>query len=348
MLEDNYLIYPTETILVTGAAGFIGKRVVSALLRYGFSNIRCFVRQSSNVSPIIDEASKYPSTRLEFLKGNLLSNDDCLKATEDIPLILHLAAGIDKSFSGSFMNSVVTTRNLLDAAVQNRTLKRIVNVSSIAVYSNKDTHHNRPLDETCEVDPNSFLRYEPYVYGKCKQDELLLQYAKIHKIPYVIVRPGDVYGPGKRKISGRAGIDTFGFFLHLGGPNPLPLTFVDNCAEAIVLAGIRPDIDGEIFNIVDDNPPTSKQFLQSYKAEVNQFRSLYLPYPLFFLFCYFWEKYSEWSHGQLPPIFNRRRCRAHWKPVTYSNRKIRQLLGWRPNVSRDDALNRYFEFMRNG
>ena len=49
------------------------------------------------------------------------------------------------------------------------------------------------------------------------------------------------------------GIDTFGFFIHLGGSNQLPLTDVDNCAEAVVLAGLKPGVDGEIFNVVDDD-----------------------------------------------------------------------------------------------
>ena len=81
-------------------------------------------------------------------------------------------------------------------------------------------------------------------YGKVKQDELLLEYAAKFSIPYVIVRPGDVYGQGRRKIPGKVGIDTFGVFLHLGGSGKVPLTYVDNCAEAIVLSGITKGIDG--------------------------------------------------------------------------------------------------------
>ena len=56
----------------------------------------------------------------------------------------------------------------------------------------------------------------------------------------------------------------------MGGSNLLPLTFVDNCAEAIVLAGLRPGIEGEIFNVVDDELLTSSEFLRLYKKGVNQ------------------------------------------------------------------------------
>ncbi len=65
-----------------------------------------------------------------------------------------------------------------------------------------------------------------------------MEYGEKRGLPYVIVRPGVVYGPGIKGIHGRIGIDTFGPFLHLGGSNRIPLTYMDNCAEAIVLAGL--------------------------------------------------------------------------------------------------------------
>ncbi len=83
---------------------------------------------------------------------------------------------------------------------------------------------------------------------------------------------------GNEAITNRVGIGTFGLFLHLGGSNTMPLTFVDNCAEAIVLAGLTPGVDGQVFNVVDDDLPSSRQFLRLYKRNVRRFRSLYLPH----------------------------------------------------------------------
>ena len=60
-------------------------------------------------------------------------------------------------------------------------------------------------------------------------------------LPCTIVRPGIVIGPGKKAMPGFVGIDTFGFFMHMGGGSRLPLTYVDNCADAIVLAGLVPE-----------------------------------------------------------------------------------------------------------
>ena len=71
----------------------------------------------------------------------------------------HLAAGRgEKSYPDAFMNSVVTTRNLLDATLEHRCLKRIVSISSFSVYSNQNKPHGRLLDESCPMESRPELR----------------------------------------------------------------------------------------------------------------------------------------------------------------------------------------------
>ena len=253
-------------------------------------------------------------------------------------IILHLAGGSEKSFAGAFMNSALGTRNLMDAFLEHGQPKRFVNVSSFAVYSNLSLKRGALLDETCPLEDAPQERYDAYGFGKLKQEELVKEYGKNRGLPYVILRPGAVFGPGRRDLSGRVGINTFGFFIHIGGTRVLPLTFVDNCAEAIVLAGLKPGVEGGIFNVVDDELLTSRQFLRAYKKKVHPFFSVRVPYPLAYGVCLAWEKYSKWSEGQLPPVFNRRRCAAEWKGNRYSNQKLRQQLGWTPRVAMAQAM----------
>jgi nucleoside-diphosphate-sugar epimerase len=345
-MEGDLIITFNDPILITGSNGFIGSRVVETLLKYGFINLRCFVRSSSDLTVLNRIVNSFKKANIEVVKGNLLSLEDCNKATKNVSVIYHLAAGIEKTFPGSFLNSVVTTKNLIDSTLQNKNLKRFLNVSSFAVYSNLKIKRGGLLDETCEVESDPVQRYEPYCYGKVKQDELVFEYNKKYNIPFVIVRPGAVYGPGKSQITSRVGIGTFGIFLHLGGSNIIPLIYVDNCADAIVLAGTKTGVEGETFNIVDDELPTSRKFLKMYKKNVGYFKSIYIPYRMFYSFSYLWEKYSKWSEGQLPPAFNRRRCAAYWKGNRYSNEKLKTLLGWKPKVSFDEATKRYFESLK--
>ncbi|MCK5218498.1 NAD(P)-dependent oxidoreductase [bacterium] len=344
--KKGYIVNPAETILVTGANGFIGSRVVRTLLSYGFKNVRCFVRPTSNSSKLETAVNDFSLENIEIVKGNLLSRNDCVKAARGVSVIYHLAAGVEKSFPGCFLNSVVTTRNLLDAVIHEQTLKRFVNISSIAVCSNEKIPRGGPINESCEVDTEFVERYEPYTYGKAKQDELVLAYAEKHNLPYVIVRPSVVFGPGKAKITARIGTDTFGVFLHLGLNNTIPLTYVDNCAEAIVLAGLKKGIECQVFNIVDDDLPRSRDFLRLYKRKVQGFFTIPVPYRIWYSFNYLWEKYSKWSEGQLPPIFNRRSWAVYWKGNSYSNRKAKELLGWKPRVAMNEALEKFFAYMR--
>ena len=339
------IIAPDDLILVTGAAGFIGVRVVENLLDRGFRTLRCFVRPSSNSTKL--EAliqARSADARVEILKGNLLSRQDCLAAANGVSVIYHLAAGRgEKMFADAFMNSVITTRNLLEASLSEGRLRRFVSISSFSVYSNRDKPGGKLLDESCPIEAQPELRGDAYSFAKVKQDELLAEYGKKFGIPYVIVRPGFVYGAGNEAITGRVGLATFGLFLHLGGPNTIPFTYVDNCAEAIVLAGLKRGIDGEVFNVVDDELPSSRRFLALYKRKARPFRSIYIPHALSYLLCYLWEKYSAWSEGQLPPVYNRKTWHAYWKKTFYTNAKIKNKLGWSPKVPATEALNRYFE-----
>src|SRR5262245_65563188 len=94
-----------------------------------------------------------------MVEGNLLSAEDCTTSTRDVPVIFHLAASRgDKSFPDAFMNSVVTTRNLLEASRRHHCLRRLVNVSSFAVYGRAHRPRGRLLDETCQIEDREVLR----------------------------------------------------------------------------------------------------------------------------------------------------------------------------------------------
>jgi nucleoside-diphosphate-sugar epimerase len=337
---------PDDLLLVTGAGGFIGSRVLETLLASGFTNIRCLARSARSAESLARTASRWSQARVEVVDGNLLSRQVCLQLAKGTRVVYHLAAGVEKSFAGCFLNSVVTTKNLLEAIAASGGVKRFVNVSSFGVYANAGLKRQAMLDETCELETEHVWRHEPYAYAKLKQEEILVQRATRAGIPYVILRPGVVYGPGASTLTGRVGLGSFGVFLHLGGRNQIPFTYVDNCAAAIVLAGVVDGVDGQVFNVVDDELPSSVSFLRAYRRQVRPIKYIYVPYRAFYGFCHLWECYSRWSGGQLPPVFNRRKCAAYWKGNRYSNRKLKELLGWEPAVSFPHGSNAYFAYLR--
>ena len=340
---------PKDCILVTGSNGFIGTKVVEILLESGFSKLHCFIRSSSRLSRLEKALSDLDASKnVKLITGDLLSREDCQRAADGVSIIYHLAAGMEKSFAGAFMNSALGTRNLMDAFLERGEPKRFVNVSSFAVYSNLRLKRGALLDETCPLEDAPQERFDAYGFGKIKQEQIVREYGNKHNLPHVILRPGYVFGPGKRELNGRVAINTFGFLIQVGGSHLLPLTFVDNCAEAIVLAGLTAGIDGEVFNVVDDELLSGRQFLKLYKAKLER-SSVRIPYVAAYGLCFLWEKYAKWSNGQLPAVFNRRRCAAEWKGNRYSNERLHQRLDWKPRVPMKEAMEAFLaQFDTNG
>src|SRR5882762_10056643 len=92
--NDNFIIGCDDLILVTGASGFIGTKVVQTLLRRGFRNLRCLVRSARRVQQLDAAVEAYRAVaRVEILYGNLVSPEDCAADGRDVGVIYHRAVG---------------------------------------------------------------------------------------------------------------------------------------------------------------------------------------------------------------------------------------------------------------
>src|SRR2546430_7818634 len=172
-MSSEYIALASDRILVTGSSGCIGARVVEILLEYGYRNIRCFVRPSSRLDRLGKVLSQFDAGKdVALVTGDLLSPTDCRKAAEGVSVIYHLAAGMEKSFAGAFMNSALATRNLMDAFLRFAKPKRFLNVcplpvnSSMALNNGDTLHANLPLEDAPQE------RFDAYGFGKLKQEEL--------------------------------------------------------------------------------------------------------------------------------------------------------------------------------
>lgn len=325
-------------ILVTGAAGFLGRELVACLARHGHGDIRCFVRPGHDVV-----ALKQAGPGIEVVRGNMTARADVESALAGVDLVYHLAAAMKGSAADMFLNTVVGSQRLLESiAKQPRT--RVVLVSSLGVYGVAGLPRGAVVDEAIPLEPSPEKR-DPYSYSKWRQEKLFFEHQARVGFPLVVLRPGVIYGAGGGALSARVGVNVFGTFLSLGGGNALPLAHVRNCAEALVTAGMNPAAAGQVFNVCDDDLPSCRGYLREYRRHVRGLRVVPVPYPAMQIISRMVERYHVRSQGQLPAVFTPYRTASLWKGNRFPNARLKSL-GWKPVVSTADGMREAFAYWR--
>ena len=233
--------------LVTGAGGFIGSHLVDALLRAGLQ-ARALVRYNSRNSPghlvHLDHAAS--EGRLEFRFGDVTDPFLMRDLVAGCDIVFHLAAliGIPYSYSApaSYVNAnIIGTLNVLQACREAR-VRRLIVTSTSEVYG---TARYTPIDEAHPLHGQS-----PYSASKIAADKLSESFFCSFDLPVVILRPFNTYGP---RQSARAVIPTIlsqalsgAEEICLGSLTPKrDLTYVEDTAQAFMLAAEKPGIEGE-------------------------------------------------------------------------------------------------------
>lgn len=331
-------------VLVTGANGFLGTALVERLLARGERDVRCLLRAGRDGSALEAAAGRHPDAVVERFVGSLASKASAAKALDGVGVVYHLAASPAGAPADMFLSTVVASKNLLDALVETGRPIKVVLVSSFGVYGLAGLPAGAVVDEATPLEDHPERR-DVYSHAKLRQERLFREYQARHGFPLVVLRPGVIYGRGGARISPRVGLDLMGVFLHLGGRNLLPLTYVESCADAVALAGRSDAANGQTYNVVDDELVTARQYLSRYRREVRRLRAVPVPYWLLQLVSRMVQAYSRWSKGQLPAVFTPYRTATAWKPTRFTNARLRAL-GWRPLLSTEEGLRRTFEHFR--
>ena len=331
-------------ILVTGASGFLGQAVVERLLARGELEIRCFVRPSGNWAGLEEIRSRYPRARIESVVGNLASAEDVLRAVDGVKTIFHLAAGMRGLSASMFFDTVVASRNLIDAIQDAK--RRVVLVSSLGVYATSFVGTAEPVGETTQLDPLPEKR-NVYFHAKIWQERLFREQAEQNKIDLVVIRPGILYGRGNPNpgMPSRVGLVIGNFLLMFGGKNTVPFSHVLNCAEAVVVAGMSPQASGKSYNVVDDDLPTANEYFRAYTRQVRKTPSIHLSYPFAMLLSECAERLHRSTHGQIPAVLTPYETSAMCKGHRYDNQNIKKM-GWKQIVPTEAAMRETFEYLR--
>ncbi len=321
-------------ILITGATGFLGRYVVRAALAAGHRVTATYRSEDSRTGSGLAGLQG-----LSWVRVDLQNPEQIDAALAGIDTVIHLAARMAGGATAMRGDTVDATRQLIQAMGRSR-VGRLVLVSSLAVYDYQAPAEHATLDETTPLEPEPGQR-DVYCAVKLEQEALARSLCEAMGIGLTVLRPGAIIGPGHVWTS-RIGVGLpAGFWLMIGGHAPLPLTYVGNCAEAIVL-GVGPAAVGQTLNIIDDDQPTQREFLkQLLGAGGSPPRTVTLPWPVVRAVVGAVSRVNSGLCGgrlPLPGIVSPRRLAARVKPMNYSNARIKQALGWTPRVPVRDAI----------
>jgi nucleoside-diphosphate-sugar epimerase len=314
-------------VLVTGGTGFLGQAVVRRLLVAG-ERVRILVRPSS-------AAQCAALGGAEPAWGDLREPLSLMQALDDMEVVCHCAAHMTVGDAWSTFEAVTVrgTEMLLQAASRHK-VKRFLHISSLGVYGDgQDT-----ITEASPFDASSDERGH-YTRSKIESERLVWEYAREHGLPTTVIRPGPLYGPGKPPFVARLCVPVGSKFQIVVARSDqyLPLTYVENVAEAICLALEREQAIGRDYNIVDGEALQQGTYLKLLRqVGLSQRRTIVLPpaplYPMVSLV----EQACRWM-GVTPPL-SRHQLERTLASVRYDTSRAQKELGWSPQVGLVEAL----------
>lgn len=313
-------------VFVTGATGFIGGHLARRLHAAGAYVLA--LERTPGKGELLDELG------IEIVRGDITDTNRMREfVARDVEIVMHIAAWMrGVSTREADVVNVAATRALAEASAE-MGVTRFVYTSSIAVYG---LQGNVDVDETTPVAPFG----DPYADSKIRAEEALHEVGQRIGLPYVIVRPGMVYGPGSsgwtRRIALWAKRGRIPWIE--GGQGSAFPCYIDNLIDLLLLCAIHTNAVGEIFNGVDDGPVTLAEFLGGYMQMVPTTRAIRLP-------CWLVHVAARVADPFVPlklPYVVSQMCGKG----QVTNQKAKDLLGWSPEVSLEEGLRLSEQWLR--
>jgi nucleoside-diphosphate-sugar epimerase len=325
--------------LITGATGFIGGRLSARLVQEGYS-VRCLVRASSDTS-LLDELD------VQIAVGDLTTASSLARAAEGCHYVFHCGALVSDWATTEEIarTNVEGTRSLLEASV-GASVQRFIHFSTTDVYGFPDS---AAIDEA--YTPTRFRNW--YAQTKREAESEVRRVEKTGALDAVILRPATVYGPGSTDVIGAIARAIQGGHMLLvnGGRAIAGLCYVDNLIDAAVLALRHEAAPGNAFNVSDGLGITWKEFTDGLAEGLGCSKVRWsLPYwmanSVGFALEHGYRLLRRSVNLNAPPLLSRQAAQVLGKNQDFSNRKVREMLGWEPRVDYATGLEATLAWLR--
>jgi len=304
-----------KTVLITGGLGFIGTNLIRHLLKTtSFSLLvldkATYAGRPENL-PDTQEARK----RIDIIRGDITKRRDVLKAVKRSDMVVHMAADTHTFRSlthavPTMITNTIGTTMLLEAS-EKFGIERFVMLSSSEVYGNQMP--GIPMDEEHPLNPVT-----PYAVSKLAADRLAYSFYVTKKIPTVILRLYNAYGPYQHPekmvpLFITRLLKNLPISLNHGGLQKRDFVFVEDHARAITsaLTALREKVEGQAFNIGNGKATpikdVARQILKTLQKD---------------------EKLIQIAQSSQPETMGN----------VGVSRKAKRILGWEPQVSLHEGL----------
>ena len=319
--------------LVTGANGFLGRHLVSALLARGVE-VRALVRPAARVDEL-----RWPAS-VEVFRADLRSSRELERAFDQVDVLVHLAAAVTGGDDAQLAAAVVGTERLL-GAMTHTSCKRLVFASSFSVYDWSKIRGTLDESSPLEPAPDLYAR-DGYSIAKSWQERVVRRFAEQNGWDLTVLRPGFIWGRDHADLAS-LGPKIGNLRLVIGPLSRMPMTHVENCADLFALATTDPRARGQTFNVVDNDGVRIWSFLGDYLHGVGQ-RGLRIPipyHPAYYLVSLMFGTVFQ-RNTKLPGLLVPGRFESRLKPLRFTNRHAREVLGWQPPLDFQECLARTF------
>lgn len=323
--NSQYVLPAGSTVLVTGATGFTGLHLIKKLARQNV-RVRAIVRSESRARLLEQHG-------VECYLGELIEQNVVDDATQDVNYIIHMASPYRVAHASNdhhYEIHVTATRMLAIAASRQPDFRRFVHVSTIGVHGHIE---DPPATETYRFAPG-----DSYQATKLQGENCIRCIGETNGLPYVIVRPAAIYGPGDLRLRKLFRMGASRFVPIVGSGRGLyHLVHVRDLTAFLVLAATHPSAVGEDFICASREPIPVVEIIRQ-AGEVYKVKNYFIKIPASPVMSA--AKLCEWlcrPFGISPPLYPRR-VAFFTNDRAFDASKMTRLLGFEPSVGNSEGI----------